>query len=175
MKRSLALLLCFTALMAAEQGVQSSVQQTSVADFLPDGRLTSLAIQGEELVKEARLRNGFSVLVFNGAAVKEIPLTRVTRKGDGWLLQGEKDFPRFTCSFAVEEKQICLRLLRLEGVPLGKDSTLVLTLGARKPLQAAGKGVESETQKDALRVYWPFIGVTNALENVGPVLIGLKP
>ena len=51
----------------------------------------------------------------------------------------------------------------------------MLTLGSQKPLQAKGKGVESETQTDALRVYWPFIGATNALENIGPVLIGLKP
>lgn len=175
MKLSLALLLCFTALMDAEQGVQSSVPQTSVADFLPDGRLTRFTLKGEDLLKETSLRNGFSVLLFNGITVKEIPLTRVSQKESGWLIQGENDFPRFTCSFDTADNVITLRLLRREGVPIGKDSTLVLTLGTFKPLQATGKGVESETQKDALRVYWPFIGATNALENVGPVLIGLKP
>ncbi len=175
MRLSLAIILSVTGLWASGLGAKPVDPEGSAASFLPDGRLTSLALNGEELVKEARLRNGFSVLVFNGITVREYPLVRVTRKDGSWLLQGEKDFPRFTCSFAVEERQIGLRLLRIEGVPLGKDSSLVLTLGTRKPLQAAGKGVESETQNDSLKIYWKFIGAPKALETFGNVLIGVMP
>ncbi|MEI6647646.1 MAG: hypothetical protein WCP12_16535 [bacterium] len=169
------LILLITGLLASEQGSRPVAAEVSVIRFLPDGRITSLLLGGEELVKEAQLRNGFSVLTFNGTTVREYPLVRITRKDGGWLLQGEKDFPRFTCSFAAEEKQLCLRLLRIEGVPVGKDSTLVLTLGTRKPLQVAGKGVESETQNDSLKIYWKFIGAPNALATFGNVLIGVKP
>lgn len=175
MRFSLAIILSIAGLLASGQEREPVDPAENRVDFLPDGRITRLTIHGEELIKEARLRNGFSVLTFNGTTVREYPLTRVIRTGGNWLLQGEKDFPRFTCSFAVEKKQIVLRLLRLEGVPLGKDSTLVLTLGMRKPLQAAGKGVESETQNGTLKIYWKFIGAPDALKTFGNVLIGVEP
>jgi hypothetical protein len=169
------IILCLTVFLGWTKNSEPVETEDGAAQFLPDGRLSTLTLTGENLIRETRLRNGFSMLLFNGSTVREIPLTRVTRKGNGWLIQGEQDFPRFTCTFEAGKSGISLRLLRIEGVPAGKDSTLVFTLGSQKPLQASGKGAESETLKDALRIYWPFIGATNALENAGPVLIGLQP
>lgn len=173
-RRLLGTVLCLMA------GMPSTPAADAASDdpvrFFPDARIMSLQMGGEDIVREARERNGFAVLLFDGRRIREMPLMRVTRSDAGWVLQGEKkDLPRFTCRFATFGAQVEVRLVRMEGVPPGMDATLVLRLGTRKPLLASGTGVDIEAQKDALAVHWRFIGAPEALTSFGPVAIGVRP
>lgn len=162
-------------LLAWHDGRAVEPPEGEAVQFFSDARITRFMLGGEDVLKEGRERNGFSVLVFDGKGVRTVPLTRVKKKNEEWLLQGKADFPRFTVRFQPAGEKVALTLVRLEGVPAGRDSSLVLTLGTRKPLGAAGEGILVEAGKDSLRIYWKFIGKTEAIKTFGTVEIGGKP
>ena len=173
MRKGIATGICVLSLASTVPAAEANQKET--IDFFSDGRITSLRIAGDDVMQEKKERNGFFILYFNGGGVKEAPLTRVTPKGDEWILQGEKDFPRFTVRIEPDGRQIKLSLVRIEGIASGKDSSLMLRLGTSKPLAVRGDGVEIEEKQDSLSLVWKFIGAPEALKSYKPVIVGVKP
>lgn len=156
-------------------GLNAADPNTAPVTFFPDGRLISLKAGGEELLREGKEPNRFSILHFDGRGVVAKLITRVTKQTEGWLLRGDADFPRLTVNFENRGYEVFVKLLRIEGVPIGKDTSLCLVLNSANPMQAQGEGVDIEAAGNALKLVWKFVGMPDALKTYGPVSLGTGP
>jgi len=146
-----------------------------VVKFFADGRVISLVAGGGDVYRDGKPRSGFSALVFDGNQVRTKPMTRVTKSGDMWLVQGDVEFPRFHVKIEKAGSGLSMKLERVEGAPLGRDSSLMFYLNTKKQMQAEGKGVAVEAGKESLQIVWKYIGVRDAVKNYEVVKIGVKP
>ncbi|MEI8310182.1 MAG: hypothetical protein WCH98_05440 [Verrucomicrobiota bacterium] len=108
------------------------------------------------MLREAEKPSGFFILFFNGMAVKEIPFQKVTIKDDLVCLLGPNGFPRLKFSASEAGGMLALDLVRAEGMPLGKDTSVMFRAATAVPLTAnsGGAGVKEESDKNGIRVFW---------------------
>lgn len=124
--------------------------------FLANGTLIGLKLGGGEVLREGEKPSGFFALFFNGVGVKEIPFQKVTFENGHIRLIGPNGFPRLEFSVSEEGGQLTLALVRVEGMPLGKDSSVMFRAATTVPLAANsdGAGVKVESDKKGVRIFW---------------------
>jgi hypothetical protein len=144
---------------------------TSLADspnaslkFFGAGKLVELDLDGQQVVStvaSANAFNGFSILLFDGNDVREIPMDLVTYTNDLLIVQDKRQpFPKFTFQVTESPSQVKLELIRVEGVALGRDASLSFHLRSNVPLkiEAVPGQVEVKSDSASVNADWLFIG-----------------
>ncbi|MEI8342418.1 MAG: hypothetical protein WCH43_12915 [Verrucomicrobiota bacterium] len=140
--------------------------------FLANGTLVGLRLGGRSVLREADKPNGFFAQLFTGVSVKEIQFQTVTVEKDRIFLVAPNGFPRLEFSVSEAGGKLILALVRVEGMPLGKDSSLMFRAATSVPLIAepGGANVEVESDGKGIRVYWISpIHRADGLKNFGSV------
>lgn len=147
--------------------------------FFADGSLVSLKLDGQEAINpDAPSPGGFFVLLFKGVRVEEIRLTQVSRRGERLVVKGAADFPQF--EFLIQETpgEIKLRLAKMVGVPLGRDSSLLFRIPTNLPLDAKplptdaapasslDPGMQIEASREAVAIYWTYLGARSSRKSL---------
>ncbi len=163
------------------------------------GRPHTLRIAGKEVIDNTHSSeegSGFFILLFNGSELLELPLKDTSWEHGLLTVRGERDFPRFTFEARQHHDRLELELIKMEGLPIGRDATLRLRLPTQRPLQSSllpgghpaaphapraspsslmnGKprpGVEIENAPASLTIYWTYLGDRDAGAPLGGVAL----
>lgn len=147
-------------------------------EFLANGTLTRLKLGGVDLLRLTDQRGGFSALWFDGSRVKEIAFENVTVKNSNLLVTAPNGFPRLEFAVTEESGRLHLDLVRVEGMPAGRDVSILFraTLASACQVQATGNGVELEGGPTEVRAFWTSLGQQKTATSWGGISIqpGLK-
>lgn len=139
--------------------------------FSLDGRISSLKLSGVDVLKTDGMRNGFSLLHFNGISTEEIALTQVKRV-DNDLHVGHPDaFPKLVFSVKEAGNYVALILKRAEGIPAdGKTSLrLLCQLNTAVEVVKLDYMVDNRSAKNELAVYWPYLWHRSETDPLGGI------
>lgn len=133
-------------------------------EFLANGTLTRLRVGEADLLRLADKRSGFSALWFEGGRVMEIPFENVTLKNGKLQVVAPNGFPRLEFAVTSEPSRLKLDLVRVEGMPAGRDASIVFraTLATASRVQTTGTGVELEGGPTEVRAIWTSLGQPKA-------------
>jgi hypothetical protein len=132
--------------------------------FSANGTLVSLRAGEQELLKEGAQPNGFFALIFDGTRVKEVPLPNVAVAGDRLRVSGQNQFPRLEFTWAVTQGRISLGLVRAEGLPRGRDVSILFRAALRTPytVKSDAPCLAVDEKSGVARAFW------NSLPPAGP-------
>jgi hypothetical protein len=147
-------------------------------EFLANGTLTRLQVGGADLLRLTDQRAGFSALWFDGSRVKEIAFESVTVKDGNLLVTAPTGFPRLEFAVAEKSGRLHLDLVRVEGMPAGRDVSIQFraTLANACQVRAIGNGVEWEGSPTEVRAFWTSLGQPKTATSWGGISIqpGIK-
>lgn len=130
--------------------------------FLANGTLTQLQLGDSDISSQTKQRSGFSLLWFDGSKLREIPCEKVIFKNDRLQVSGPNQFPRLEFTIEEKENQVLLELVRVEGMPHGRDASILFraTTAANVQVTATGTGtdVQVESLPTEVRAYWTSLG-----------------
>lgn len=164
----LALVVCLAAARAAEPPLR----------FLADGSLVSLNLGEGNVLREAAKPSGFFAVLFTGDDIREIQFQKVSFENGEIRMAGPNGFPRLEFSVTEGGGKLRLDLVRVEGMPLGRDCSLMFRAATATPLTVTpeGAGVKVDDGKHGLRIFWT--GPYERLEgekSFGSVTLRRKP
>lgn len=124
--------------------------------FSANGTLVSLRAGGQELLKEGAQANGFFALVFDGIRAKEVSFPNVTVTGDRIRVSGRNQLPRLEFSWTVTEGRISLGLVRAEGLPQGRDVSILFRAALKSPyvVQSDAPCLAVDENGGVVRAFW---------------------
>ncbi|MEI8039256.1 MAG: hypothetical protein WCJ14_12775 [Verrucomicrobiota bacterium] len=128
--------------------------------FLANGTLAHLRVGGSDILRQTNQRCGFSALWFDGSRVKEIACEKVTFDHDRLRVIWPNGFPRLEFTLKETSGQVLLDLVRVEGMPRGRDASICFraTLAPSARVAATGTGVEVVSGPAEVRAYWTSLG-----------------
>jgi hypothetical protein len=147
-------------------------------EFLANGTLTRLQVAGADLLRLTDQRGGFSAIWFDGSRVREIAFENVTVKNGNLLVTAPTGFPRLEFAVAEKSGRLHLDLVRVEGMPAGRDVSIQFraTLANACQVRAIGNGVEWEGSPTEVRAFWTSLGQPKTATSWGGISIqpGIK-
>ena len=144
--------------------------------FSANGTLVSLRAGEQELLKEGAQPNGFFALVFDGTRVKEVPLPNVVVAGDRLRVSGANQFPRLEFTWAVTQGRISLGLVRAEGLPRGRDVSLLFRAALKTPytVKSDAPCLAVDESGGVVRAFWSSLPPAGTGAAFGTVTLTAK-
>jgi len=140
-------------LIATAGGAERAADAAPAAlRFFNDGTLVGMTIGGTDVLGPGRERSGFHAALFDGLHVREVPLTDVVATETTLRVTGPKGFPRLTFNLETIGAQLVLRLVRVEGMPRGRDASVVFRAATSTPVFARATSPDVTTRNTAAGV-----------------------
>lgn len=128
--------------------------------FFANGALVGLSVGGEDVHRETQERDGFFVVSFDGLQVRRTPLEHVVATDGTIRVTGEGGLPRLTFTAATDGTALALRLVRAEGMPRGRDRSILFRATTNRRVFANGTDprVRVDARPTSLEIAWTGLG-----------------